>query len=861
MIGQTVGHYKILDRLGAGGMGEVYRAEDSVLKRQVALKVLPPEVAGSQERLKRFRREAELVASLNHPNIVVIYSVEEAESIRFLTMELIEGQPLNRVIPADGLPVEEYFDIAVPLADALSVAHEQGIVHRDLKPDNIMVSDRGVVKVLDFGLAKPSSPAEDFDSTNLPTETLTSEGKIQGTVPYMSPEQVRGLELDHQSDIFSLGIVLHEMATGRRLFHGESSADTVTAILTKEPDSVAEVRPELPFHLSRIISHCLVKNQAHRYQSTGDLRDELVGLKREVESGRIRTGSLSKTDIDSKDGQVRWGRWILAGLLLVAVVTGLILLLPPPVETARAALAVMPFENLTGDPNRSYVGEGLSAGMITQLSEVRGLTVVGRSEAWSLRNEGLTSRQVGKRLGVEMVVEGGLLPSEGIRADITLTDARTGLVLWSESFVGDRSEIFEVEKQITQSLTQFLSIPLSRAERARLAKNPTASLQAYDFYLQGQQYLEDVHNSEGPEFARDLYRQAVRIDPEFALAHVGMSNALWRIYQQGRESEYLAEAENEARKALDIDPELPDAQVALGQVYRSTGRYAESIGQLRQILADHPNPAEAYRQLAFSFAAAGDYEGAEESLRYSLSLRREDWKRWNYLGAFYVLRGDYAEARKYFIKAEELAPEDITWPRENLASVQILEGDFDGAIDAFEQIEGPSDDPNLMSNIGTAYFFADRLDDAERYYELAVELRPRSPVYHGNLADLYLRQGRSDEAQESYRSALRLITESLESDPRDLEVRVNQALYSAKVGDCDAAILIADTIRSDVSFSATFVHNRALAYALCGEKKKTLTAIREAVELGFSPELIRQEDEFQNFINDPHFLEVLGSSP
>ncbi len=862
MIGQTVGHYKILDRLGAGGMGEVYRAEDSVLKRQVALKVLPPEVAGSQERLKRFRREAELVASLNHSNIVVIYSVEEVDGIHFFTMELIEGRPLHRIIPADGLPVEEYFDIAVPLADALAVAHEQGVVHRDLKPDNIMVSDRGVVKVLDFGLAKPVSPAEDFDSTNLPTETLTSQGKIQGTVPYMSPEQVRGREIDHQSDIFSLGIVLHEMATGKRLFHGDSSADMVTAILTKEPDPVAEARPDLPFHLGRIISHCLVKDQSHRYQSTQDLRDELAGLKKEVESGRIRTGSLPGSGLDSEKTQAKWGKWIASGLVLALAVVALILMFAPKAETAdTAAIAVMPFENLTGDPGRSYVGEGLSAGLITQLSEVGKLSVVGRSEAWSLRNENLTARQIGKRLGVEMVIEGGLLPGPELRVDVALTDGRSGLVLWSESFVGGRAQIFEIEKQITRSLTKFLEIPLSRVERARLAKNPTASLRAYDFYLQGQQYLEDVDNPDGAEFARDLFRQAVRIDPEFALAHVGLSSALWKIYQHGRDPEVLDEAEQEAKSALEIDPDLPAAQVALAQVYRSTGRYAESIGQLRQILADHPNPVEAYRQLAYSYEAAGDLEAAEESLRFAVALREDDWFSWNSLGIFFIRNTNFPEARRALELAAELAPEGLTWPLENLAVVQILEGDFEEAIQSFERIEGPSDDPNLIANIGTAYFFVDRLEEAEKYYLEAVDLRPRSAIEHGNLADLYTRMGRVEEARSSYLQALRLVEEALVANPKDNDLRVNQALYAAKAGECEIAVRLCDQLRSELPPVGGYHHDRAVAYALCGESDATLDALAEAIDLGVSASFVRQEDEFEDLRHDPRFIDLVGTNP
>jgi len=862
MIGQTVGHYRILDRLGVGGMGEVYRAEDTKLKRQVAIKVLPPEVAGSQERLHRFRREAEVVASLNHPNIVMIHSVEEIEGLHFLTMELVEGTPLQRAIPRGGLSVERYFEIAVPLADALSAAHEKGIVHRDLKPDNIMISDRGVVKVLDFGLAKLVSVEAEADATSLPTETLTREGRVQGTIPYMSPEQARAQEVDHQTDIFSLGVVLHEMASGRRLFEGDSSADTISAILTQEPEPVSDLRPDLPFHLTRIIAHCLVKNRSHRYQSTQDLRDELAGLKREVESGRIRTESISRSGFDFVAKQSSRAKWIAASLILAAVISSLVLVMlwSRPDAGARAALAVMPFENLTGEPEKSYVGEGLSAGLITQLMEIGGLSVVGRSEAWSLRGKNLSSRQIGKQLGVEMVVEGGLLPGKDIRLEVTLTDARTGLVLWSESFSGNRSDIFEVEKEITRELTRVLAIPLSRVERSRLAKNPTASLRAYDYYLQGQQYLEDVDNPDGAGFARDLFRQAIRVDPDFALAHAGLSDSLWRIFQRRTDASALQEAEREAERALELDPQLPAAQVALARVYRSTGRYAQSIGQLRQILSEHPNPAEAYRQLAYSYEEAGDLDAAEESLRYALALRSDDWHLWNSLGAFLVMTGNYTEAKETFGKAAELAPQSVTWPQENLATVRILEGDFEGAIRAFEQIEQPTEDPSLLANIGTAYFFTDHLDEAEKYYKQAVRLRPSSPIEHGNLADLYLRQGRVEEARASYFEALKLVEVALEANPKDANLRVDRALFAAKAGQCEKAMALADRLQTELPEVGEYHHDRAVAYAICGNRESALRALSRAIDLGVSPDFIGKEDEFQSFKDDPGFIELMGQN-
>ncbi|MGB5815893.1 MAG: serine/threonine-protein kinase, partial [Thermoanaerobaculia bacterium] len=292
MIGTTLGHYKIVGKLGHGGMGEVFRAEDTKLKREVALKVLPSDLSGDEERLSRFQREAESIAALNHPNIVTIYSVEEDGGTHFLTMELVGGKSLDKIIQKNGLPLDEVFDIAVPFADALSSAHEKGIIHRDLKPANVMVSEECRVKILDFGLAKLLQESDEAQSADdQATEALTEEGRILGTIPYMSPEQVQGRELDARSDIFSLGIILYEMVTGDRPFAGDTSADLISAILRDTPDSASEVKMDLPHHLGRIIRHCMEKNPKRRYQSALDVRNELEGLRQEIASGLVHTES------------------------------------------------------------------------------------------------------------------------------------------------------------------------------------------------------------------------------------------------------------------------------------------------------------------------------------------------------------------------------------------------------------------------------------------------------------------------------------------------------------------------------------------------------------------------------------------
>jgi serine/threonine protein kinase len=319
VVGQTLSHYKILDKLGAGGMGEVYLAEDTTLKRQVALKVLPPNLAASQDRLDRFQREAETLAALDHPNIVHIYTVEEAEGVRFLTMQLVEGKRLSDLIPKSGMPLERIFEIAIPLADALAAAHEKGVIHRDLKPANIMVTGEGRVKVLDFGLAKLRPELGAGEATSLPTEPLTDEGRILGTVPYMSPEQLEGRKLDARTDVFSLGVVLYEMATGGRPFRGDSSVSIISSIIRDTPREIDTLRPELPHHLARIIRHSLEKEPQRRYHSALDVRNQLEDLKTESASGEVW-----RTQVPPPQRH-RAKLWVVLGAVGFALVTGLVL--------------------------------------------------------------------------------------------------------------------------------------------------------------------------------------------------------------------------------------------------------------------------------------------------------------------------------------------------------------------------------------------------------------------------------------------------------------------------------------------------------------------------------------------------------
>ncbi|MEE9561776.1 MAG: serine/threonine-protein kinase, partial [Thermoanaerobaculia bacterium] len=442
MIGQTISHYRIIDKLGEGGMGAVYVAEDETLGRSVALKVLPPEMADNPDRLRRFEREAKTVAALNHPNIVTIHSVEAVEGVHFITMELVDGESLESHIPSGGMDLKRFFALAVPLADALDTAHARGITHRDLKPANVMLSAEGRVKVLDFGLAKLAQGADVAEETQIRTQTLTQEGTILGTVPYMSPEQVQGLPTDSRTDIFSLGVMLYEMATGKRPFAGETQAALISSILKDVPQPANEVKDELPNHLGRVIRRCLEKAPGRRYQTARDLKNELEELEREA-------GAEEPEKIPS--------------------------------------MAVLPFADFSPDKDQDYFCEGIAEEIINLLVKVEGLRVASRTSAFQIKAAATDIREIGEKLNVDTVL-GGSVRKAGDRLRVTaqLINVADGYHIWSERYDRTMEDIFAIQDEIGEAIVEALKIELSPEAKAdKRKKEAETDPQAYDLYLRG----------------------------------------------------------------------------------------------------------------------------------------------------------------------------------------------------------------------------------------------------------------------------------------------------------------------------------------------------------------------------------------
>jgi len=550
MIGRTLAHYRITAAIGAGGMGEVYRATDQKLGREVALKVLPAEMAASPERLERFQREAKALAALDHPGIVTVHSVEEADGVHFFTMQLVEGEPLDRIIPKGGLPGEQLLAIATPLADALAAAHDRGIVHRDLKPANVMVTKEGRVKVLDFGLARVtgSAPGAPADS-EVETEMRTREGVVMGTVPYMSPEQVSGRPLDHRTDVFSLGVVLYEMASGRRPFVGGSTAELGSAILRDTPPALTSLRAGLPEELTRIVARCLEKDPGARFQSMKDVRGALHAL---------NAGGASA----------------------------------PHASADTKSIVVLPFANLSPDPDTEYFSDGLTDEIITDLSRVRALRVISRSSAMRLKGDARGLAAIGRDLSCRYVLEGSVRrAANSLRITARLVDAPNDVQLWADKYGGTLDDVFDIQERVSRAIVDALEIRLTPQEAAQLVERPIADVRAQESYLRARSEIWSFLPG-GLDVAISHLEAALRLIGDNALLYQGLGVAYFQYVNVGaaigREEEFIKKSEWCADKIFALDPESPRGYLVRAALQLCRGEIHGCGRSLRRVLQAFP---------------------------------------------------------------------------------------------------------------------------------------------------------------------------------------------------------------------------------------------------------------------------------
>ena len=513
MIGQTISHYRIVEQLGAGGMGVVFKAQDSRLERAVALKFLPEKLAQQPQALERFRREARAASALNHPGICTIYDIGEQDGRTFIAMEFIDGETLRSHIHGKALPLEELLELGIQIAEALEAAHAEGIIHRDIKPANIFVTKHGRAKVLDFGLAKlvPKGIASaDADPDGEPPDSNSMVGIISGTPSYMSPEQVRGDGLDPRTDIFSFGLLLYEMATGRQAFSGGTGGVVIEAVLTRPPIPVRSINPAIPPRLEEIIDKALHKDRAKRYQHAADILAELQRLKRVIDSG-ARSGEEGSESATISNA----GRLSSTGKVRSQTSTG-----PKIIDS----LAVLPFENASHDPENEYLSDGITGSLINNLATVPKLRVMAQSTVSRFKGREIDPQAVGRDLNVRAVLTGRVMQSGGsLRIGAEMVDVATGSQLWGAQYDRKPGDIFVIQDEISNEISGKLRLQLSRAQKKRLTRRHTEDPEAYRVYLKGRHHW-NRWTEEGFYKAIEYFQQAIDKDPAYALAYAGLAD-------------------------------------------------------------------------------------------------------------------------------------------------------------------------------------------------------------------------------------------------------------------------------------------------------------------------------------------------
>lgn len=835
-------------------MGVVYRAHDLQLDRDVALKVLPTGALNDSGARARFRKEALALARLNHPNIATVHEFGTQESLDFLVTEYIPGIALDTKLVKGPLSQEEALNLCLQLAQGLEAAHEQGIVHCDLKPANLRLTTNGKLKILDFGLAKLSRRLDDATMT----ETLTREQSFSGTLPYMSPEQVRGQQVDNRSDIWAAGAVLYEMVTGQRPFPERHLPQLIDDILHQPVKLPTVVHAGITAGLESIILKALDKDPERRYQSARELRVDLNRLQPTTSSAGSDFADTVQAPLNPKRKRIAIAV-VVAFAILLAFVVWKWRNRAQPASHAPRILAVLPFKALGADDATAALGAGMTETLTAKLAQFSNRDSLQLVSTREIEAQGIKSAEQARReFGVDLVLEGSLQQAGSqLRINYSVVDAKTHRQLDGRSITSPADDVFGLEDQVVNEALDILSVKMAPQKRGELQSQPETKPESYQHYLRALGYLQEYHKPENVQSAIAEFGLALQIDPNYSRAYAGIGKGYWLGFlESNRTNDWITKASENCRRALAIAPGLAEGHSCLGDVYNGRGEYQKAVDEFKQAVTLDSSRDDTLRGLADAYEKLGDVSAAEAAYKQAIALRPQYWAGYNSLGAFYFRQSRYPDAVNMFQRVIELTPENFKG-YSNLGGVLVTQGEYSKSIQILERSIQIRPTLKAYSNLGGAYFALRQFSDAAQAYKQGLSLDDRDSLIWGNLGDaLYWTPGRRHEAESAYRKAISIASSKLRVNPRDATLLSFVATYHAMVGDKMAAT--SDVQRAldlaprdaDVKFRAALVYNHF------GDEERTLSFLEDAIAAGYLATAIRDTPDFDH-LRDNSRVEAL----
>lgn len=843
---EVLGHYSLLERVGQGGMGVVYRARDEHLQREVAIKLLPDSVTHDEAARHRFRQEALALARLNHSSIETLYSFESDGGKDFLVMEYIRGVTLASKLAAGPLGGPELIEYATQLASALEAAHKEGVIHRDLKPSNILITPGGQLKMLDFGLARLLTA--DWQST-----TASDRPGISGTLPYIAPENLsESHHVDARSDLYSCGVIMYEMATALRPYTGDSVASLLRSILESEPVALRSVNPAISPELDAIIRKAMDRSPGLRYQSARELK---VDLQRLVSARKI------DHPVDLRRPLLR-SRWLMLPLLLVALLIGAVLrwkIQPqfPPASTPRV-VAVLPFEAVGGAGDNQILCRGLTdllTTRLTQISKQYGVEVVPASEVRTQGVNSITSAR--QKLGVTLVVEGSW-DFVGNQVMYSLVDARSRRNMSAEFVAVNINDLLSVEHKVSDSLLKMVAGELRPEDQNAKTTYSSAHPDTYQYYVRGVGYLQEYQSVSSLEAAIALFHSALERDPSFAPALAGSAEAYWHLFEETRDENWVPKAVEACRRAEELDDKLASVHTTLGLIAQGQSKPQEAVKQFQRALTLDSTSDAAYRGLAISYEAMGKYADAEAAYKQAIETRKDYWGEYSALGAFYAKRARYEDAAAQFRRVIELAPENVRGYT-NLGGIYVLQGKTKQAEELLRKSLSIEPNYRAYTNLGALFFSQGRYSDSATMFEKATQLNDRDPRVWRNLGDAYYwAPEQRSKAGSAYQRAAELLASQRKISPNDLNLMTELALCDSMLGKQPEAVALIESAAAQSPSDPDIQFRAAEIYEQGGDHPAALKKLVLAVRMGYSVADIRGDPTLGQLHKDTQYQNLVG---